>query len=187
MVRHGIRCIADSETGLADPYGMLSVFAEPRCPGTETGIKPTHFFKDCSLEGYIASRKTADFTHCVAVVDDGDVIFTQPTRICWAPLGIHPRENPALNRTKFTHTITFPMCNHPPMVHHDIVIHNNQNFSPGPANTLVQCTRFSFGFFLCSPKIKPTLSCLLSQKNFLSIVRRAIINNDYFRSDRIRQ
>src|SRR5262245_26438726 len=114
MVRHGIRCIADFETGLADPYRILSIFAEPRRPGTETVIEATHFFKDFSLEGYIGSCKASDFTYLFAVVDDRDVIFTQPTRICWPPLGIHPRKNPALNRTKFTRMITFPMCGHPP-------------------------------------------------------------------------
>src|SRR5215475_10608280 len=92
-----MRRIADFETCFADAYRILTVLAEPRGSRSEAGVELTHLVKDFPLKRHIGSRETADFTHFRPIVDDGDVIFTQPIGISNLAINIYPRENTSLH------------------------------------------------------------------------------------------
>jgi hypothetical protein len=86
-------------------------------------------FKNFSLKRYIGSRQTADLTHFLAVVDNGNVIFAQPIGISRLAITIYSRENTSLHGIERAYAVGLHVFDEPLTVNHHIVVDNENDFA----------------------------------------------------------
>src|SRR5262249_45909973 len=143
VVNHSMRRIADFETCFADAYRILSVLAEPRGSRPGSGVKLPHFIKHFSFKKHFVSGEPAVSTLFPAVVDDRDVIFTQPLGISSLAIDIYPRENTSLHGIERRHAVRLRMLDQTLRVDDHIVVDNQNDFPLRGPQAAVQSVRLA--------------------------------------------